>query len=107
MLTVNHTDKYGSQFIYEAVNVTYDQNCCAPAGAEFGATFGSVHLELPEPARDGSVNMPFYDGMVYVMNSDGKTVAKYDLGGWPVPEKVTQTLSGPKGGMGLQGASAL
>ena len=28
----------------------------------------------------------FTMGTVYVMNENGKTVAKYDLGGWPEPE---------------------
>lgn len=28
---------------------------------------------------------PAHYGMVYVMNSAGKTVAKYDLGGWELP----------------------
>ena len=43
-----------------------------------------------EPASSGGSRFELITGMVYVVNGNGKTVAKYDLGGWPGPEQAPE-----------------
>lgn len=76
MLTVNHTGIDHVQSIYSIVKAEYnplDGSC--REGHE--ACNGRVFVEI----EDGTI-IPLYEGSVFVMNAEGKTVAKYDLGGW-------------------------
>lgn len=83
MLTVKHKAPSGAEMTFEALEVVYsDRNTTdLPTIAGFGPSSG--HIEFIRPNAKESTICHAYDGVVYVMNSDGKTVAKYDLGGHP------------------------
>lgn len=104
MLTVNYTDRHGRETIWEVVRVEYLDGHCG-VGKGYTPTNGAVHIEFSTPqivscdlgvgaesidterANKGRcADMWVYSGRVFVMNDNGKTVAKYDLGGWPVKD---------------------
>jgi hypothetical protein len=65
VFTVRHIDANGHESIREAKSITSN-----PGGGERIVT-----------CRDaGGIGESFTDGILYVMNEAGKTVAKYDLG---------------------------
>lgn len=76
MLTVKHVLVSGEEFVYPTsvanfVPIKANTIDCRPPSLwiePFGTRFELI------------------TGMAYVMNDQGRTVAKYDLGGWPEPQ---------------------
>lgn len=102
MLTVNVSDTDGTQSLYEVTDVKYNANSIGSGAIGRKPCYGSVQITFANPMGDGkdtpyATGRTVYRGLVYVMNSDGKTVAKYDLGGWPIEEepRVGMATLGP------------
>jgi hypothetical protein len=82
MLTVKHQDVNGIERVFPALDVTYDPHCCSSGeGPDCGPTSGMVSYSQPGRTPEGLAES-IYRGWVFIMNEVGKTVAKYDLGGW-------------------------
>lgn len=75
MLTVKHVESNGYQSVTLAEMVTFDpaigQNNEYPNGQV-------IAWGVKQPISDGCNR--YGDGLIYVMNDQGSTVAKYDLG---------------------------
>ena len=89
MLTVKHQDTDGTEVIFSVYEAKYSPN--GPGSTESaGATPNNGYVRFTYPMRpnvhaeDKGILESVYRGKVYIMNDVGKTVAKYDLGGWPV-----------------------
>lgn len=92
MLTIKHITPYGNEAIYAAIEVSYSPYAkpvafqlppdSPPDAVKMGDLTGSVWY-VPETG-DSSLR-ELRSGSIYVMNSHGSTVAKYDLGGWAGP----------------------
>lgn len=82
MLTVRYHHTDGTDEIFEVLSLKYDNRDSAPTAAHCKPTSGRVEFIRPH-AKDDTMAFA-YSGLVYVMNETGKTVAKYDLGGWPI-----------------------
>jgi len=86
MLTITHVEPGGHQSVRQVKWVSYD-----PIADEVTAGMAV----MGERNEDGETNHVFGGGgTVYVMNENGKTVAKYDLGG---TRTSAQILSGKRG----------
>ena len=82
MLTIKHITSMGNEALYEATEASYSPHDEQSNNGHASLT-GSVWYVAPNP------NAPLREirgGLVYVMNENGSTVAKYDLGGWPPPQ---------------------
>jgi hypothetical protein len=79
MLTIKHIDRNNTQHLIEAVTVWYEDN-----GEEVADTgkpwVRKLHYTSGSFVNGGHLTKTLDFGMVYVMNSNGKTVADYDLG---------------------------
>lgn len=75
MFTVKHI-QHGIENLYPAIGVTHRRSGNDP-GVEMLKADGSHHLfaGMPRPEGHGSSN----DQTIFVMNENGKTVARYDL----------------------------
>lgn len=90
MFTLKHTTPMGNDTLISAAEVCYSPHPepkALPCGddeiGKFGPVTGSVwYLRQFVP---GESTIEIMNGIVYVMNDKGSTVAKYDLGGWSVP----------------------
>jgi hypothetical protein len=80
MLTVKHVTPTHSESIYEADDVAFTMNESQGSGQPPGVVW------VTRPDQPAIISL--IDGAVYVMNSSGSTVAKYDLGGWDAPRKA-------------------
>jgi hypothetical protein len=70
MMTIKHIDKTGEEFVYETTHANFVPSAnkeCAPANAS-----------LWRYDADGRA-FELSDGRAYLMNSDGNTVATYQL----------------------------
>ena len=88
MFTIKHRTPYGNEALYEATRVSL---AVAPIPEGLDQPSGtSVHhlgvLVFSEPGETHESSL--HDGMVYVMNENGSTVSRYDLGGWNVDASV-------------------
>ena len=84
MLTVKCIRVTGHEDVYPATRASYqpsleDGKPLPPNCASTKATAPCVFIDTPK----GDTFMAADAGSVYVMNDAGKTVAKYELGGWP------------------------
>ena len=71
-------------------------------GSEWVEEVSSVSLNTPNQSQSGRMSVTFfrngkepvstevYDGKIYVMNENGKTVANYDLGYFPPIETLDE-----------------
>lgn len=84
MLTVNHKQVMGGEAIYEVVSLRFDPHCIEGCSNKFGPSAGILYLAFPSN-NPSFTELQLKTGSVYVMNEAGKTVAKYDLGGWALP----------------------
>jgi hypothetical protein len=75
MLTIKHIAPGGDESVIPVDRVHYDGRNRATADDHVG---GRIYAYEP----GGGIACEFFDGMVYVMNAKGNTVAKYDLGKW-------------------------
>lgn len=87
MITVKHIDRHGAERVFAAIRVEYQAHKLGyepPCEDGFSRSTGRAVFVFSPPYDSEYV----YDGSVYIMNEAGKTVAKYDLGGWarPVPQ---------------------
>lgn len=85
MLTIKHQTPYGAEALYEATNVQF----CPVEGARLDQPVGTSTSKLGafyfrRPDHSEHTLEELDDGMIYVMNDNGSTVGKYDLGGWLV-----------------------
>lgn len=105
MLTVKHIDPRNVERVFAAIEIQYHSASDHPMPASapergYGLSTGSVRFILPVPHTIGGDRIEYvYEGSVYVMNETGKTVAKYDLGGWMeaaenTPSKTVTMLGG-------------
>jgi hypothetical protein len=76
MLTVKHIAVSGEEMIYPTPRVNF-----VPSTAKEAASNGDSLWIYDETGRAHEL----YGGTVYVMNENGKTVSRYDLGGWVLP----------------------
>lgn len=81
MMTVKYVDKNGEESVFPVYGVRYNERCAAPVEAGCAPARGHVIFDRPKAYSDTPLMEHAYDGIVYVMNDNGKTVAKYDLGG--------------------------
>jgi hypothetical protein len=70
MLTIRHVESCAHEQIFQVTDVSYQ-----PENAG-GTTAPETVFGYREPGHP----LQFTDGLIYVMNDNGKTVAKYDLG---------------------------
>jgi hypothetical protein len=87
MLTVKHITIADQEHLYEALSVSYE-----PGGACSTLT-GPAPARLIAYLKDGETHIQ--GGTVFVMNENGKTVSRYDLGASSVPI-VGDGLSDPR-----------
>lgn len=90
MLTMKHIDVWGKERILSVreVEFKYAEQIGPAAVVGFAPSNGHVRL-IFRPPVDGQMDEFLYDGSVYVMNEAGKTISKYDLGGWAQPAENT------------------
>lgn len=84
MLTAKHISLNGSERVFEVASFRFE-----PGHEMFGqqgqsGTPPTIWVRY-EPSQDES---PVTGGTVFLMNSGGKTVARYDLGASPVPNII-------------------
>lgn len=78
MFSVRHIQPTGEECLYLAKQVRYTPANFQHSPDSVGGTAEHVWLDFP----DGGTQA-FAWGEFFVMNETGKTVARYDLGGWP------------------------
>lgn len=80
MLTLKHCTPLGNESVIETPEVTYSpkQDVAPPEPGRTPLTGTVFYARLGA----GGEFIELHDGTVYVMNENGRTVAKYDLGGW-------------------------
>ena len=78
MFTIKHIDKKNTEELIEAVNVWYEDN--SEDAVDTGASIvRTLYYTTGHPdSRDYQIRTINF-GTVYVMNSNGKTVANYEL----------------------------
>lgn len=82
MFTIKHLSPHGNESLYEARIVSF---LPAPTAAGLDQPVNTATHQLGTLAfneYDKIGLSELRDGSVYVMNENGSTVAKYDLGGW-------------------------
>lgn len=81
MLTIKVIRPDGSEYVKEASSVFLN----TPKQSPTGRSSVSYYPPLLPDQSELSVNcVDVFDGTVYVMNSNGKTVSNYSLGSMPV-----------------------
>lgn len=80
MFTVKHISIDGRENLIAAESVKYD-----PGAASFGSTEPGAICSSGRPKALYIDGAPHHGGTFFVMNANGKTVARYDLGASPVP----------------------
>jgi hypothetical protein len=89
MMTVNYKDPDNCEHVFAVLDARYDPRSC---GSEAGRTptMGTVSFSYPRRDRSGQPGdgdlVQVSCGEVRLMNDAGKTVAKWDLGGWRAAE---------------------
>jgi len=83
MLTVKVIRPDGSEYIEEASSVFLNNPQQSPTGRNSVSYFSPVHPALVVDGEPVSKCQDVYEGTVYVMNSNGKTVGNYCLGSEP------------------------
>jgi hypothetical protein len=79
MLTIKHIDRKNTQHLIEAVTVWYEDN--GEEVAETGKPLvRKLHYTSGSFVNGGHLTKTLDFGKIYVMNSNGRTVADYDLG---------------------------
>lgn len=87
MFTVKHVETTGHETIYPATRVAFqprkrpDGRTCDPREDASDDIAACVFIDNP---KGDTVPLGSF-GVFYVMNEAGRTVAKYDLGGWAGP----------------------
>lgn len=83
MMTVKWCSPDGFEQIFPVHDIKFiDRECTGQIGRSPAS--GHVWFNRPAFKSDVPVMEHVYDGTVYLMNEAGKTVAKYELGGWPL-----------------------
>lgn len=93
MLTVKHLEVSGAEVVYSAEKVGFQPRSGPdgkPADPREGGSGYSAAYVFIEDAKGERTPLGNW-GTFYVVNVAGKTVAKYELGGWP--DKPTQGVS--------------
>lgn len=79
MFTVKHISIDGSENLISAETVRYDPGISATGTTpEMGGRPTALYID----------DAPYGGGTFFVMNANGKTVARYDLGASPVPNII-------------------
>jgi hypothetical protein len=91
MLTVKHIEVTGHENLYPATRVSYQPRTKHDAASDTAGEYSAACVFIDTPKGD-TVPLGSW-GAFYIMNDAGKTVAKYDLGGWDTPPKNV-TISG-------------
>jgi hypothetical protein len=83
MFTIKHSTPMGNESLIETDEVSYTPNekPLPHPDSRLGDTIGVLWYK----SKISDQLVPISDGMTYVMNDKGATVAKYDLGGWAAP----------------------
>jgi len=80
MFTLRHIEDNQHESIRQAKWVSYDPGHGNSSSGERCLHYGNAQMDVDrEPTVDEG---RFASGTVYVMNENGKTVAKYDFGDW-------------------------
>lgn len=80
MFTLRHIEDNQHESIRQAKWVSYDPGFGPSSKGERGLQYGNAEMDVDrQPTVDEGC---FASGTVYVMNENGKTVAKYDFGDW-------------------------
>lgn len=93
MLTVKHIEVSGHESLYPATRVSYkprmrSDGTPADKGEDGGGSEYSAACVFIDTPKGDTVPLGSW-GAFYVMNETGKTVAKYDLGGWTAADPKT------------------
>ena len=93
MLTVNHKDINGDGSVYEVTKVKYLAECGGDCDSSHKPITGWVilYFDSKKETHEAGCLCPancvsLKSGTVYVMNSTGKTIVTYDLGGQEIPD---------------------
>lgn len=91
MFTIKHLTPMGNESLHTAVEVNYAPHVepiqLPCKDEDVGKYLPSIAaLSFLRQFVAGEASICIMDGLVYVMNDKGATVAKYDLGGWPTPQ---------------------
>lgn len=79
MFTIKHISPMGNEMLIETEEVSYAPHAEPPMPDDgFGESAGNLWFK----SRITDELIPIPTGNVYVMNDNGSTVAKYNLGGW-------------------------
>lgn len=79
MFTIKHIDRNNTEHLIEAASVWYVDNTEDVVGTNKPVVWELRYTTGPL-VHGGHLTKTLDFGMVYVMNSNGKTVADYDLG---------------------------
>jgi hypothetical protein len=79
MFTIKHIDKHNTEHLIEAENVWYQDNAEEVVDTDKPMIWELRYTTGPL-VHGGRLTRTIDFGMVYVMNSNGKTVASYNLG---------------------------
>lgn len=80
MLTIKHIEPTGHETIWPAIRVTYQPE------SDFERAPPKMWIDrMGERGLVDTIDIGSA-GSFYVMNEQGKTIAKYDLGGWAKPQ---------------------
>lgn len=86
MLTIKHITPMGNENVFEAHDVSYAPSPSNIALVGRHPSTGTLfYTTAPQ-----SVSQEICDGTAYVMNDNGKTVARYEMGGWFKPDEVPE-----------------
>lgn len=90
MLTAKHIDAHGLERLFAVIEVEYSSNESVQAtqacAIGFTHSTGRCRFVFDSRMRPDQIDQWVYEGAVYVMNDTGKTIQKYDLGGWALPQ---------------------
>jgi hypothetical protein len=84
MLTVKHITPSGEEFVYGTAHVNFVPATAKPATASDTKADTNDSLWIYEPI-EGSRARELIGGTAFVMNDNGSTVARYDLGASMMP----------------------
>jgi hypothetical protein len=89
MLTVKHIDEFRRERIFAAQEVIFRADLRSKCEAGREPSEGCVEFIWPPQQHFPDRCAHVYAGTVYVMNDAGKTISKYDLGGWVIGENAS------------------
>lgn len=82
-MTIKHITPMGNEMVIETGEVSYTPADAPQTYDILGKAWTSTGTVWWRSEHSAEI-VPIRDGDVYVMNGNGSTVAKYNLGGWAI-----------------------